>query len=129
MAELTPTRCGNECVSLHRPVLYLFRAALHCGSLLFRLNHQALKQPLLVLQGLPDLHHSEHMRDHSIHQSGSSRAYSLSVKKTKHVSPRGTGHYAGDLRGNYCTETFQKTKAYEYLIGIRRAKDSVCRYR
>ena len=56
------------CVSVNLPVLYLFGVVLHCGPPLLHLHHQALKQPLLILQGLPDLHHPKHMRDHNILQ-------------------------------------------------------------
>ena len=117
------------CVSLNQPALHLFSIVLHRRPPLFHLHHQALKQPLLILQGLLDLHHPEHMR--SQHQIESSLIYSWGTQSTriKFVFPPGTRRCAGDLRGSDCTVTSQETKAYEYLMGMRQAKGSVCRYR
>lgn len=123
---------------LNRPVLNLLGIVLHRRPPLLHLHHQALKQPLLILQGFPDLRHPEHRRNHHTHPSKSSIIYSVGIRGEKNnpppqkksiqfVYPGGTRHYAGDLRGSYCTETSRKRKAYEYLIGIRRAKGSVCR--
>lgn len=39
----------NDSVGENQPLLYLFSAVLHCRPLLLHLNHQTLKQPLLIL--------------------------------------------------------------------------------
>lgn len=63
----------------NQPVFYLFGAVLHCRPPLLHLNHQALKQPLLILEGLPRLHHPEHTR---IHPAQCSFTQSLGRKRT-----------------------------------------------
>lgn len=68
-------------VSANQPVFYLFGAVLHSRPPLLHLNHQVLKQPLLVLEGLPRMHHPEH----TTHPRGStcSLTQSLGRKRTR----------------------------------------------
>lgn len=49
------------------------------------------------------------------------KAFNLFTPGGRHIMPV-------TLEDSYCTKTSRKRKAYEYLIGIRRAKGSVCRF-
>lgn len=53
------TSVSNVLYKRSLPVLYLFGCALHCRPPLLHLSHQALKLPLLVLQGLSNVHQPE----------------------------------------------------------------------
>lgn len=68
---------------LNRPVLNLLGIVLHRRPPLLHLHHQALKQPLLILQGFPDLRHPEHRRNHHTHPSKTSIIYSVGIRGEK----------------------------------------------
>ena len=99
----------------NQPVLCLFGAVLHSRPPLLHLDHQVLKQPLLVLEGLPHLHHPECPRKPTVSGFINS-VFGQEKNQNEILFPQGQSHYAGDLSGSYCSNASQETKSHECIM-------------